>query len=46
MIFKDRLREKRTAAGMTQSELARRAGVTSRTIQNYELETGVPPIWR
>lgn len=37
MIFKDRLREKRTAAGMTQSELARRAGVTSRTIQNYEL---------
>lgn len=37
MVFKDRLREKRQEAGLTQAELAKMAGVTARTIQNYEL---------
>ena len=42
MIFKDRLKEKRTEAGLTQAELAMKAGVTARTIQNYELGTRKP----
>lgn len=37
MVFKDRLKEKRLAAGLSQAALAKRAGVTPRTIQNYEL---------
>lgn len=37
MVFQDRLKEKRVAANLTQVELAEKAGVTSRTIQNYEL---------
>ena len=37
MVFKDRLKEKRLEAGLTQVELAGKAGVTTRTIQNYEL---------
>ncbi len=37
MLFKDRLKEKRNEAGITQMELAKAAGVTVRTIQNYEL---------
>lgn len=37
MGFKERLREKRVAAGLTQVKLAEKAGVTARTIQNYEL---------
>lgn len=37
MEFKDRLKDKRAAAGLSQAELAHVAGVTSRTIQNYEL---------
>lgn len=37
MEFKDRLKEKRSAAGLSQSQLAKTAGVTTRTIQNYEL---------
>ena len=42
MIFKDRLKEKRTEAGLTQAELAGLAGVTVRTIQNYELGSRRP----
>ena len=42
MIFKDRLKEKRTEAGLTQAELADLAGVTARTIQNYELGSRRP----
>ncbi len=37
MQFKDRLKEKRLEANLTQPELAKLAGVTTRTIQNYEL---------
>ena len=37
MVFRERLKEKRLAANLTQAELARQAGVTVRTIQNYEL---------
>ena len=36
MAFKDRLKEYRESLGMTQSELAAAAGVTMRTLQNYD----------
>jgi transcriptional regulator with XRE-family HTH domain len=42
MVFKDRLKEKRHEAGISQAELARRVGVTSRTIQNYEMGSRKP----
>lgn len=42
MAFKERLKEKRKALGMSQTELAERVGVTSRTIQNYELGSRKP----
>ena len=42
MGFKDRLKEKRVEAGLTQAELAQKAGVTTRTIQNYELGNRKP----
>ena len=42
MVFKDRLKEKRLEAGLTQVELAGEAGVTTRTIQNYELGNRKP----
>jgi len=42
MAFKERLKEKRKEAGLSQAELAARVGVTSRTIQNYELGTRKP----
>lgn len=42
MPFSEKLKEKRTAAGLTQVELAKKAGVTERTIQNYELGTRRP----
>ena len=41
-MFKDRLKEKRLEAGLTQVELAGKAGVTTRTIQNYELGNRKP----
>ena len=41
-VFKDRLKEKRLEAGLTQVELAGEAGVTTRTIQNYELGNRKP----
>ena len=37
MQFKDRLKEKRAAAHLTQAALASAAGVSKRTIQSYEL---------
>ena len=42
MVFKERLKQKRIEAGMTQVQLAQSAGVTARTIQNYELGTRTP----
>ena len=42
MVFKDKLKEKRLEAGLTQAELAKKAGTTSRTIQNYELGKSKP----
>ena len=37
MVFKDRLKEARIEVNMTQAELAKAVGLTTRTIQNYEL---------
>ena len=42
MAFAENLKEKRAQSGLTQAELAMKAGVTSRTIQNYELGTRKP----
>lgn len=42
MGFKERLRDKRIEVGMLQRDLAAKAGVTTRTIQNYELGTRRP----
>lgn len=42
MDFKDKLKQKRTEAAMTQAELAKKAGVTLRTIQYYEMGDRVP----
>lgn len=42
MVFKDKLKEKRLESGLTQAELAKKVGVTTRTIQNYELGNRKP----
>ena len=42
MSFKERLKEKRLEAGMTQVQLAEKISVTPRTIQNYELGSRRP----
>ena len=42
MGFKERLKDKRLEAGRTQAELAKKASVTTRTIQNYEMGTRRP----
>ena len=42
MVYKDRLKETRLEAGLTKVELAKKAGVTTRTIQNYELGNRKP----
>lgn len=42
MPFAENLKEKRAQSGLTQAELAMKAGVTARTIQNYELGTRKP----
>ena len=42
MVFKERLKQKRMEAGLTQVQLAEKAGVTARTIQNYELGNRKP----
>lgn len=42
MVFKDKLKEKRIEAGLTQAELAAKVGTTARTIQNYELGKSKP----
>lgn len=42
MSFKERLREKRLEANLTQVQLAEKVSVTPRTIQNYELGSRKP----
>ena len=42
MSFAEKLKEKRAQSGLTQADLAWKAGVTARTIQNYELGTRRP----
>ncbi len=42
MGFKERLKEKRLEANLTQVQLAEKVSVTARTIQNYELGTRKP----
>ena len=42
MGFKDRLKEKRVEASLTQAALAEKVAVTARTIQNYGLGTRKP----
>jgi transcriptional regulator with XRE-family HTH domain len=42
MGFKERLKEKRLEAGLTQAELAEKVSVTTRTIQNYEMGSRKP----
>ena len=42
MGFKERLQDRRLELGMLQSELAAKAGVSARTIQNYELGSRRP----
>ena len=42
MGFKERLKDKRLEAGLTQAELAKKASVTTRTIQNYEMGVRKP----
>ena len=42
MSFKNRLRDMRVQAGITQKGLASAVGITERSIQNYELGTRKP----
>ncbi len=42
MTFAERLKQRRTEVGISQSELARRAEITQRTIQHYEGGTRKP----
>ena len=42
MSFKDKLKEKRLEANLTQVQLAEKVSVTPRTIQNYELGSRRP----
>ena len=42
MGFKERLKEKRLEANLTQVQLAEKISVTARTIKNYELGTRKP----
>lgn len=42
MEFKDKLKERRRLLGLSQTELAKKTGVTGRTIQNYELGARTP----
>lgn len=42
MLFKERLKKLRTDANLTQAELGKKAGMSERTIQNYELGSRMP----
>src|SRR5262249_56627974 len=43
LAFRELLRAQRLAAGLSKAELARRAGVNVRTVDNYE--RGSQPLW-
>lgn len=42
MAFKEKIKDMRIAANLTQAELGKKAGMSSRTIQNYELGVRMP----
>ncbi|HQK53365.1 MAG TPA: helix-turn-helix transcriptional regulator [Sedimentibacter sp.] len=42
MLFGDKIKELRTSAGMSQQELANKAGLSLRSIQNYESNQRYP----
>ena len=42
MLFGDKIKELRTIAGMSQQELANNAGLSLRSIQNYESNKRYP----
>lgn len=42
MVFREKLKELRVAAELTQEELAKKIGVSARTIQNYEMGSRKP----
>lgn len=42
MVFSERLRKLRIEARLTQADLAKKSGVTARTIQNYEMGSRKP----
>lgn len=42
MDFKDKLKNARTARGISQIELAEQTGISRRSIQNYEMGTKLP----
>ena len=44
MSFGENLKKARIAAGLTQTELAKRTGVTERSIYNYEKNSRAPKI--
>ena len=44
MSFGENLKRARTSIGMTQAELARRTGITERSIYNYEKNSRAPKI--
>lgn len=44
LSFGENLKTARVAAGMTQAELARRTGITERSIYNYEKNSRAPKI--
>lgn len=46
MGFKERLKEKRIDAGLTQSQLAEKAGVTAGPFKTTNWAPESPPIWR
>lgn len=42
MAFKEKLKDLRLEANLTQAELGKKAGISTRTVQNYELGLRLP----